>query len=59
MHDRCCGISKHIYLEEDADVLLENEAGGDPAWGRKDDDDFDSSNALSDHVLESRHCCGW
>ena len=54
----CCGNSKHIHLEEDADVLLEDEVGGGPAWGRKDDD-FDSSDALSDHVLESRYCRGW
>ena len=30
-----CGISKHIHLEEDVDVLLEDEVGGDPAWGRR------------------------
>ena len=35
MHDRCCGISKHIHLEEDEDVLLNNEVGEDPAWGRR------------------------
>ena len=51
MHDRCCSISKHIHLEEVADVLLEDEVGGDPAWGRKEDDNFDSSDALSDQVL--------
>ena len=50
MNDKCCGISKHIHLEEDADVLLDNEVGGNPAWGRKDDN-FDSSDALSDQVL--------
>ena len=33
MNDVCCGISKHIHLEEDADVLFEDEVGGDPAWG--------------------------
>ena len=37
MNDKCCGISKHIHLEEDADVLLEDEVGGDPAWKKKDD----------------------
>ena len=51
MHDRCCGISKHIHLEGNADVLLEDEVGGDPAWGRKEDDNSDSSDALSDQVL--------
>ena len=35
MNDVCCGISKHIHLEEDADALLENEMGESPAWGRK------------------------
>ena len=45
MNDVCCGISKHIHLEEDAD-----EVDGDPTWGRKDDN-FDSSDALSDQVL--------
>ena len=35
MHDGCCGISKHIHLEEDADVLFEDEVDGDPAWGRR------------------------
>ena len=35
MNDRCCGISKHIHLEEDADVLLEDEVGGNPAWERR------------------------
>ena len=24
MNDTCCGISKHIHLEEDADVLFED-----------------------------------
>ena len=50
MHDKYCGISEHIHLEGDADVLLDNEVGGNPAWGRKDDN-FDSSDALSDQVL--------
>ena len=43
MNDRCCGISKHIHLEEDADVLLEDfrlllgdEVGGDPAFEREE-----------------------
>ena len=35
MNDKCCGISKHIRPEEDADVLFDNEVGGNPAWGRK------------------------
>ena len=35
MNDVCCGILKHIHLEEDADVLLEDEVDGDPAWGRR------------------------
>ena len=35
MNDECCGILKHIHLEEDADVLLDNEVGGNPAWGRR------------------------
>ena len=51
MNDVCCGISKHIHLEEDADVLLEDEVGGDPAWGRRSMIILDSSNALSDQVL--------
>ena len=50
MNDARCGISKHIHLEEDADVLLEDEVGGDPAWGREEDGNFDSSDALSDQV---------
>ena len=33
MNDERCGISKHIHLEEDADVLPDNEVGGNPAWG--------------------------
>ena len=32
MNDKRCGISTHIHLEEDADVLLDNEVGGNPAW---------------------------
>ena len=56
MNDRCCGISKHIHLEEDVDALL-----GD-FWlllGTKrmktlllkeKKDIPDSSNALSDQV---------
>ena len=36
MNDVCCGISKHIHLEEDADVLLEDEVGGDPAGEREE-----------------------
>ena len=51
MNDKCCGISKHIHLEEDADVLLDNEAGEDPAWGRRRMITFDSSDVLSDQVL--------
>ena len=35
MNDKCCGISKHIHLEEDADILLDNEVGVNPAWGRR------------------------
>ena len=30
------GFSKHIHLEEDVDILLEAEVGGDPAWGREE-----------------------
>ena len=54
MNDRCCGISKHIHLEEDADVLLEDfgllfgdGTNGDP----EKKENFDSSDALSDQVL--------
>ena len=51
MNDKCCGISKHIHLEEDADVLLDNEVSDNPVWGRRRMITFDSSDALSDQVL--------
>ena len=51
MNARCCRISTHIHLEEDADVLLEDFwlLFGDGTDGEKEN--FDSSDALSDHVL--------
>ena len=54
MNDGCCGISKHIHLEEDADALLgdsdfclEMKRIGNP----EKKDNLDSSDALSDQVL--------
>ena len=48
---RCCGISKHIHLEEDENVLL---GIFDFCLGMKiptkDKRDVDSSGALSDQV---------
>ena len=51
MNDKCCGISKHIHLEEDAYVLFEDFwlLFGDGNPEKKGD--FDSSDALSDQVL--------
>ena len=43
MNDRCCGISKHIHLEEDVDALLgdfwllfRDETDENPAFEREE-----------------------
>ena len=57
MNDRCCGISKHIHLEEDVDALLGDSwlllgrNGLETLLLKEKKDIPDSSDALSDQVL--------
>ena len=62
MNDICCGISKHIHLEEDVDALLgdfwllSGTKRMETLLLKEKKDILDSSDALSDQVLSLDIC---